>query len=151
MRPTCHPILSRFCINLTGITQSKVDCSEPFSVVYERFNDWIQQIQSKKGLRFATPSERRPANGINATFCTWSSSDLEIYMKIESERMNSGIASYFRTWIDARVYYNVSWHLNYLHWIEHMIVFNLQLFLVTFNLYHLIHFLSIEKIRRWTM
>lgn len=108
VRPTRHPKLSQFCINLTGITQIKVDNKEPFTVVYNKFNDWIQRIQTEKGLRFAIPSERRAGNDINATFCTWSSSDLEVYFKIESDWLNDAISSYFKTWIDARVYYNVS-------------------------------------------
>ena len=42
VRPTSEPILSEFCVSLTGIAQSDVDAAEPFPVVFEDFVAWVE-------------------------------------------------------------------------------------------------------------
>ena len=112
VRPTRFPQLSEYCIELTGITQSMVDHAEPFPTVYLKFQNWIQNAQNEKGLRFATPTEKRASvnqnSGSNATFCTWSAWDLKFYFKLECQRAAINILPHFKAWIDARCIYKVS-------------------------------------------
>lgn len=109
MRPTRSPKLSQFCINLTGIRQDVVDRQQSFPTVYLKLADWIQRIELEYSLRFASPSQRNADfNGINATFCSWSDTDLKSYFKSECRRLNISALSYFKTWIDVRQSFNVS-------------------------------------------
>ena len=41
VRPVLEPILSKFCTELTGITQDKVDLAEPIEIVYEKHFQWL--------------------------------------------------------------------------------------------------------------
>lgn len=109
IRPTRSPKLSQFCIDLTGIRQDVVDGQETFANVYLKLADWIQRIEREKNLRFASPSQRYAnSNGINATFCSWSDSDLKSYFKMECRRLNISALPCFKTWIDVRQSFNVS-------------------------------------------
>lgn len=109
VRPTICAKLSYYCVNLTGITQSLVNQQEPFAAVYRKFFAWIEQIQSAKGLRFATPFDKRATDGgPNATFCSWSNWDLDFYFKTECQRAGIDIPSLFKAWIDVRIMFNVS-------------------------------------------
>lgn len=118
VRPTICPKLTAFCINLTGITQSMVDRQDAFEAVYRKFKGWIEKIQQDKNIRFASPTERQAnQNGIEATFCTWSSFDLEFFFKKECGRLCCDTPSYFKAWIDARPYFNVSFQFGFL-WIK---------------------------------
>jgi len=42
VRPVIRPQLTEFCINLTGITQAKVDNAEPFLPVWDRFKGFLK-------------------------------------------------------------------------------------------------------------
>lgn len=113
VRPTKFPKLSRFCIDLTGITQTMVDNGEPFPSVFPKFQNWIEKVQSEKNLRFTTPTERRATpDGPNVSFCSWSNFDLEFFFKLECQRANINIPPHFKAWIDARKLYDVSWFRN---------------------------------------
>ncbi|MFY8351631.1 exonuclease domain-containing protein [Pseudoalteromonas sp. SSM20] len=41
IRPVIHPKLSKFCTELTGITQSELDVAEPFPKLFANFIDWL--------------------------------------------------------------------------------------------------------------
>ncbi|HLY26034.1 MAG TPA: 3'-5' exonuclease [Aggregatilineales bacterium] len=41
VRPVNEPVLSDFCVSLTGITQADVDGANPFDVVFGAFVTWI--------------------------------------------------------------------------------------------------------------
>jgi ERI1 exoribonuclease 3 len=43
VRPTLNPILSKFCIELTGITQEIVNSADIFQNVFNRHYEWIKQ------------------------------------------------------------------------------------------------------------
>lgn len=43
VRPVVHPRLTRFCTNLTGITQDVVDAADTFPEVRKRFQDFLKQ------------------------------------------------------------------------------------------------------------
>jgi ERI1 exoribonuclease 3 len=40
LRPTAHPRLTRFCLDLTGISQAQVDRGIPFPAALARFDEW---------------------------------------------------------------------------------------------------------------
>ncbi|KAH9898028.1 exonuclease RNase T and DNA polymerase III [Cubamyces lactineus] len=42
VRPTLHPQLTNFCINLTGIQQSTVDAASPFPDVWKRYQQFLR-------------------------------------------------------------------------------------------------------------
>lgn len=41
VKPTCEPILSNFCTELTGIIQSTVDSADKINIVYEQHYEWL--------------------------------------------------------------------------------------------------------------
>lgn len=41
VRPVLEPILSKFCTELTGITQDKVDLADPIELVYHEHHQWL--------------------------------------------------------------------------------------------------------------
>ncbi|XP_066993028.1 3'-5' exoribonuclease 1 isoform X2 [Anabrus simplex] len=49
-KPIVNPKLSDFCVELTGITQEKVDNSQPFDEVLESFEAWLKK--HKLGSKF---------------------------------------------------------------------------------------------------
>lgn len=109
VRPTRSPKLSQFCVNLTGIRQDVIDRQEAFPDVYSKLANWIERIQIEKNVRFASPSERSAdLNGINATFCSWSDTDLKSYFKSECRQLNISALACFKAWIDVRQSFDVS-------------------------------------------
>lgn len=42
IQPVKHPSLTRFCRQLTGVTQEQVDTAEPFLTVLQKLEDWFQ-------------------------------------------------------------------------------------------------------------
>merc|ERR1712212_1436792 len=40
-RPRINPLLSRFCVELTGITQQQVESAPYFPAVFNNFTDWL--------------------------------------------------------------------------------------------------------------
>lgn len=109
VRPTLFPRLSQFCINLTGIRQNLIDTEQTFNAVYLKLADWIERIGTEKNVRFATSSERSAdRNGINATFGSWSDTDLQIFFKMECRRLHITALPCFTAWIDVRKSFDVS-------------------------------------------
>lgn len=53
VRPTQRPKLTKFCINLTGITQDKVSQGLPFEEVLQLFDEWLLEKCIKKEASFA--------------------------------------------------------------------------------------------------
>lgn len=43
VRPVVRPILTRYCTELTGITQKIVDVAQTFPRCYERYTEWLSQ------------------------------------------------------------------------------------------------------------
>ncbi len=42
VKPVLEPILSNFCIELTGITQEQVNKSQPIEIVYKEHYEWLK-------------------------------------------------------------------------------------------------------------
>lgn len=108
VRPVEKPVLSRFCINLTGITQSIVDHQKPFTDIYEQFIAWIEKLKAEKSLQFASPNQKRVSDGANVTFCSWSNMDLGFYFRVECERNNLERPANLKVWVDGRKIFEVS-------------------------------------------
>ncbi len=60
VRPTDHPRLSAYCVELTGIRQEQVDKARRFGAVIHAFQDWLETIDHPQLL------------------CTWGGRDGEI-------------------------------------------------------------------------
>lgn len=107
VRPTQRPILSEYCVNLTGITQDLISRQWPFPVAYQRFSAWLTSITNMKQLKFATPSNRDAMGGTNITFCTWTNYDLNHFFRLDCKRHGINPDYHFKAWIDARKLFEV--------------------------------------------
>jgi 3'-5' exoribonuclease 1 len=54
VRPTCKSILSKFCTDLTGITQKQVDAANTLDIVYKKHYSWLEPIARGYPLIFVT-------------------------------------------------------------------------------------------------
>ncbi|XP_077992732.1 3'-5' exoribonuclease 1-like [Glandiceps talaboti] len=52
-KPILHPKLSSFCTELTGITQEQVESSATFSVVFQKFEEWLKEKRLGTEYSFA--------------------------------------------------------------------------------------------------
>lgn len=87
VKPTIHPILSNFCIELTGIKQSQVDNAETINIVYKQHCKWL--------------TENVPINS-KFVFLTVGKWDLEIMLPIEATRYNIKLNNYYSKWKDLK-------------------------------------------------
>ena len=62
--PMSAPKLSEFCIELTGITQEKVDNGVPLKTCLILFNRWIKECSTKFDVKIETTPK-------NTLFVTW--------------------------------------------------------------------------------
>lgn len=109
VRPTKHPILSEYCINLTKITQEFINRKETFPIVHQRFIKWIEDISTANQLKLTDPNARMPfLYSRNATFCSWTNWDLGHYYRLDCERNGIIRPGFLRAWIDARKIFAVS-------------------------------------------
>lgn len=44
-KPSIRPELTKFCTQLTGITQAQVDNAQPLRAVLAEFNDWMNKLE----------------------------------------------------------------------------------------------------------
>ncbi len=87
VKPTLHPILSDFCVDLTKITQETVNQADTFDVVYKQHNEWI-----KKNV---------PA-GERLVFITCGKWDLEIMLPIETKRHKLELLHCYTKFLDIK-------------------------------------------------
>lgn len=92
--PTENPVLSSFCQNLTGISQTQVENGVSLGTCLILFQEWLRQ---QTVLHRLTP--RRYIS------VTWSDWDLGMYLRQECQRKNLKRAAVFRKWIDAKELY----------------------------------------------
>ncbi|XP_055299820.1 ERI1 exoribonuclease 2-like [Sitodiplosis mosellana] len=102
VQPTYRPILSEYCISLTGITQVLIDAQAKYPVVYNKFVTWLEKICDVYQLKMAMPNTRTTSYGINTAFCSWTNWDLGHYLRIDCTRHGINPKPYLKTWIDAR-------------------------------------------------
>lgn len=101
--PTEYPKLSRFCNNLTGITQHQVDNGVPIKICMMLFKSWLESIKSKYGISFETTA---PISN-RCIFATWSDWDLGNCLKNECRRKQINLPEIFSRWIDVRALYRM--------------------------------------------
>ncbi|XP_076997728.1 ERI1 exoribonuclease 2 isoform X2 [Tamandua tetradactyla] len=109
VQPQEHPILSEFCIELTGIKQVQVDEGVPLKICLSQFCKWINKIQQQKKIVFTT-GVSDPSNS-EVKFCafvTWSDWDLGVCLEYECKRKQLVKPVFLNSWIDLRATYKMS-------------------------------------------
>lgn len=128
VRPTLNPVLSSYCINLTGITQALINRQEEFPVIYNKFINWLRKLQSEMGLEFTSNEKTRTSDGPNATFCSWTNWDLNYYFRIDCERNGISCPKNLMAWIDISELFEVNIRKNYFYF-GHINIVNVISFL----------------------
>ncbi|XP_071359958.1 ERI1 exoribonuclease 2 isoform X2 [Trachinotus anak] len=83
VQPQEHPILSKFCTELTGITQVQVEAGIPLQICLSRFCRWLQNLQLEKD---------------------W---DLGVCLQYECKRKQLHKPDVLNSWIDLRNTYRL--------------------------------------------
>uniref|UniRef100_H3CS46 ERI1 exoribonuclease 2 n=2 Tax=Tetraodon nigroviridis TaxID=99883 RepID=H3CS46_TETNG len=110
VQPQEHPILSAFCTELTGITQTQVEAAIPLHICLSRFGRWLQELQVKTGLVFPNhPRTSAPSAASQklCTFLTWSDWDLGVCLQYECRRKQIHKPDVLNSWIDLRSTYRL--------------------------------------------
>uniref|UniRef100_A0A672GWP4 ERI1 exoribonuclease 2 n=1 Tax=Salarias fasciatus TaxID=181472 RepID=A0A672GWP4_SALFA len=110
VQPQEHPVLSEFCTELTGITQTQVEAGVPLQICLSQFSRWLQNLQLKKGVVFPSNqtrhSEPLPPQKLCA-FLTWSDWDLGVCLQYECKRKQLHKPDVLNSWIDLRSTYRL--------------------------------------------
>ncbi|KAB1263048.1 ERI1 exoribonuclease 2, partial [Camelus dromedarius] len=108
VQPQEHPVLSEFCMELTGIKQDQVDEGVPLKICLSQFCKWIQKIQQEKKIIFATGISDISTSEVNlCAFVTWSDWDLGVCLEYECKRKQLLKPVFLNSWIDLRVTYKI--------------------------------------------
>ncbi|XP_027951048.1 ERI1 exoribonuclease 2 isoform X2 [Eumetopias jubatus] len=108
VQPQEHPILSEFCMELTGIKQAQVDEGVPLRICLSQFCKWIQKIQQQKKIIFAAGISDLPNSEVKlCAFVTWSDWDLGVCLEYECKRKQLLKPAFLNFWIDLRVTYKI--------------------------------------------
>ncbi|XP_043416283.1 ERI1 exoribonuclease 2 isoform X3 [Prionailurus bengalensis] len=108
VQPQEHPILSEFCMELTGIKQAQVDEGVPLRICLSQFCKWIQKIQQQKKIIFATGISDLSNSEVKlCAFVTWSDWDLGVCLEYECKRKQLLKPVFLNSWIDLRVTYKI--------------------------------------------
>ncbi|NWH64322.1 ERI2 exoribonuclease, partial [Geococcyx californianus] len=106
VQPQEHPVLSEFCTELTGITQTQVDEGVPLNICLSQFLKWIQKIQKEKKIIFGSDTPRRSTSEANpCTFVTWTDWDLGVCLHYECKRKQLRKPDILNSWIDLKATY----------------------------------------------
>ncbi|NWY45309.1 ERI2 exoribonuclease, partial [Sylvia atricapilla] len=106
VQPQEHPILSKFCMELTGITQNQVDNGVPLNICLSQFLKWIQKIQKEKKIIFSTDSQSNSTSETKAcAFVTWTDWDLGVCLHYECKRKQLRKPDILNSWIDLKATY----------------------------------------------
>ncbi|XP_006892769.1 PREDICTED: ERI1 exoribonuclease 2 [Elephantulus edwardii] len=106
VQPQEHPILSEFCMELTGIKQVQVDEGIPLKICLSQFCKWIHKIQQQKEFVFATEVLNPSSSKVKlCTFLTWSDWDLGVCLEYECKRKQLLKPVFLNSWIDLRATY----------------------------------------------
>uniref|UniRef100_A0A8C5LEU5 Exonuclease domain-containing protein n=1 Tax=Jaculus jaculus TaxID=51337 RepID=A0A8C5LEU5_JACJA len=74
VQPQEHPVLSEFCMELTGI-KVQVDEGVPLKICLSQFCKWISKIQQQKKIIFASEVTEPTSEVKLCAFVTWSGLD----------------------------------------------------------------------------
>lgn len=103
LRPVEIPVLSEYCINLTGITQETVNEGELLPKVVEDFKVWMKMTIKEKGLLL--PKTKKTDLDGNCALVTWGNWDFLIQLRNECKRKKIRYPSFFNQWIDLKEIY----------------------------------------------
>ncbi|MBA42443.1 MAG: hypothetical protein CMF62_00350 [Magnetococcales bacterium] len=92
-KPTINPVLSDFCVKLTGITQKTVDKSDEFDIVFLNYIQWL--ISHKLINKYGDKCTK-------FKFVTVGDSDLKKFLPRQLKHIKMLMPSYFRNYIDIR-------------------------------------------------
>ncbi|XP_027730433.1 ERI1 exoribonuclease 2-like isoform X2 [Vombatus ursinus] len=108
VQPEEHPILSKFCVELTGIRQAQVDEGVPLKICLSQFCKWIQVIQQQKEITFAPSVTNNSASEVKlCAFVTWSDWDLGVCLEYECRRKQLRKPVFLNSWVDLRATYKL--------------------------------------------
>ncbi|KAL6111007.1 eri2 [Pungitius sinensis] len=110
VQPQEHPVLSEFCTELTGITQSQVEAGIPLHICLSRFSRWLQKLQLEMGVVFPNRAQRSSAPSPSQKLCafvTWSDWDLGVCLQFECKRKQLHKPDVLNSWIDLRSTYRL--------------------------------------------
>jgi len=97
VRPTQHPVLDPFCIELTGITQQQVDSGAPLADALQRLDDWLTQLGALEQHVTLLP-------------VTWTDWDLQVCMEQECEWRGIIKPPYFGYWCNLKKAFLYKYH-----------------------------------------
>ncbi|XP_061626559.1 ERI1 exoribonuclease 2 [Phyllopteryx taeniolatus] len=110
VQPQERPILSAFCTELTGITQTQVEAGVPLRICLSQFGRWLQKLHLEKGVVFPaqqqSSSSEYPEQKLCA-FLTWSDWDLGVCLHYECKRKQIHKPNVLNSWIDLRSTYRM--------------------------------------------
>jgi len=89
VRPVCHPRLSAFCTNLTGITQASVDEAPEWSKVLHMAQTWLDGQLATAGF-------------LNCAFVTCGDWDLKTMIGEQCGVSGEHVPARFRQWINIK-------------------------------------------------
>lgn len=89
-RPKINPRLSKFCTELTAITQDQVDAGLPLEDALREYEAWLR----RSGCLDST-----------FAFVTWGDSDIMSTLSREMRAKNIAMPPYFSNWINLKLFY----------------------------------------------
>ena len=102
--PIESPKLSAFCVNFTGIAQSKIDNDGvPIQTCLMLFDKWVKEQINVYQLILPKTSRNRPQG--NCALASWSDWDFSVCLHRECERKRVKKPAYFNQWIDIKAIY----------------------------------------------
>ncbi|XP_077425933.1 ERI1 exoribonuclease 2 [Vanacampus margaritifer] len=111
VQPQERPILSAFCTELTGITQTQVEAGVPLRICLSQFGRWLQKLSLEKGVVFAARQQsslnKSPGQQKLCAFLTWSDWDLGVCLHYECKRKQIHKPDVLNSWIDLRNTYRM--------------------------------------------
>lgn len=103
VRPVEIPVLSDYCVDLTGITQETVDAGDLLENVIDDFVKWIKETISE--YKLILPKTKRGNLVGNCILCTWGNWDFLIQLRNECSRKKIRRPPFFNQWMDLKEIY----------------------------------------------
>lgn len=103
VRPVEIPVLSQYCIDLTGISQETVDNGDLLEDVVQDFVIWMKEAISE--FKLILPKTKRGNLQGNCVLCTWGNWDFLIQLRHECSRKNIRRPPFFNQWVDLKEIY----------------------------------------------
>lgn len=104
VRPVHHPILSRFCVELTGIQQAEVDAAAPFDEVFARHRAWLEA----HGLVRDDAGDSASPEFAFVTCGNWDLRSMLPRQCVASGIRHEELPACYHQWINLKVIYEVA-------------------------------------------